>query len=97
MIESRIFNEVLDAREFDLKMTPAIQSFFEKNMTRIDSVKPGFGHVTGNSLAVAAVKLQEGGIDEALIIAALEAMLNKMSQPQPTLDTGKIDPNIVTY
>lgn len=92
-----MINEVLDVTAARLKVTPAIQNFFEKNMTRIDAVKPGFGHVAQNSLAVAAVKLQESGIDESLIIAALEAMLTKMSQPQQPAGSEKIDPNIVTY
>ncbi len=93
-----MINETLDATAGRLKITPAIQNFFEKNMARMDSVgTPGFGHVAQNSLAVAAVKLQESGIDESLIITALEAILNKMSQPQQPAGSEKMDPNIVTY
>ena len=94
-----MINEALDATSGRLNVTPAIQNFFERNMGRINSASsnPGFGHVTGNSLAVAAVKLQESGIDESLIIAALEAMLTKMSQPQQPAGSEKMDSNIVTY
>ena len=92
-----MISEALDATSGRLNVTPAIQNFFERNMERIRSVKVGFGHVTGNSLAVAAVKLQESGIDESLIIAALEAMLTKMSQPQQPAGSEKMDSNIVTY
>lgn len=94
-----MINEALDATSQRLNITPAIQNFFERNMGRINSASsnPGFGHVTSNSLAVAAVKLQESGINEELIIAALEAMLTKMSQSQQPTGAGKMDSNIVTY
>ena len=97
LIERQIVSETLDVAAGRLKITPAIQNFFEKNMARIDSVTPGLGHVTQNSLSVAAVKLQESGIDESLIIAALEAMLTKMSQPQQSAGAGNMDSDIVTY